>query len=155
MKWLRLNPAFGTIRITFSLPWLSAAWSCWVMCFAVTMRIGMRAVAEATDHVIFGSGELTPLHEARMTAANAVAAGALRRVLPLCTELAGARYILDVHPMNRVLRDAYGALAHAGTGRIHLRSLAVAALGDSSGGFTLPDDPLDQVERFGVTAELP
>ena len=116
---------------------------------------GMRAVAAATDEIIFGSGVLTPLHEARMTAANAVAAGALRRVLPLCAELVGARYILDVNPVQRVLRDAYGALAHAGTARTHLRAEAVAALGDASVGFTLPDDPLDQVERFGVTAELP
>ena len=68
----------------------------------------------------------------------------LRRVLPLCTELVGARYILDVNPVQRVLRDAYGALAHAGTARTHLRAQAVAALGDAALGFTLPDDPLDQ-----------
>ena len=107
-----------------------------------------------TDEIIFGSGVLAPLHEARMTAANAVAAGALRRVRPLCTELIGARYILDVDPVQRVLRDAYGALAHAGTARTHLRVEAVAALGDASLGHPARR-PLDQVERFGVTAELP
>jgi alkylation response protein AidB-like acyl-CoA dehydrogenase len=110
---------------------------------------GMRAVARATDEIIFGGGELLPLHEARMTAANAVAAGVLRRVLPLCTELVGARYILDTHPMQKVLRDGYGALAHAGTGRSHLGAQAAVALADLAGGFTLPDDPLDQVARFG------
>ena len=43
---------------------------------------GMREVADATDEIIFGSGTvLAPQHEARMTAADAVAAAALRRVL--------------------------------------------------------------------------
>lgn len=103
---------------------------------------GVREVARMTDAIIFGDGEFTPVHEARMTAANAVAAAALRRVLPLCMELVSARYILDENPLQRVIRDGLGALAHAGTRRSHLAAQAVAALG-AKGGFTLVDDPLD------------
>jgi hypothetical protein len=58
-------------------------------------------------------------------------------VLPLCTELAGARYILDINPMQRILRDAYGALAHAGAGRTHLVAQGEAAL--AAGRYTLRD----------------
>lgn len=103
---------------------------------------GVREIARVTDEVIFRpGGQLTPLQEARMTAANAMSALTLRRVLDLCTELAGARYILDVNPINRVIRDALGALAHAGTRRAHLSAQADAAVAHLEGGFTLPDDP--------------
>ena len=104
------------------------------------------------DHLRLGH-VLTPLHEARMTAANAVAAAALRRVLPLCTELAGARYILDTNPLQRVIRDAYGALAHAGAGRVHLGAMAASAVeAHPPMGWTLADDPLDQAQRPASTA---
>jgi len=96
---------------------------------------GGREVARRTDELIFGEGVLTPLHEARMTAANAVAAAALRRIVSVATELASARYVMDVQPVQRVLRDAMSALAHAGTRRAHVGALAAAALDDTTSGF--------------------
>ncbi|MEU6539938.1 acyl-CoA dehydrogenase family protein [Streptomyces sp. NPDC047000] len=101
---------------------------------------GVRETARITDDIIFSDDVLTPVHEDRMTAANAVAALGLRRVVDLCTELAGARYILDTSPLQRVLRDAYGALAHAGTRRMHLGTLARTALTHPATGLTVPDD---------------
>ncbi|MGP2442692.1 acyl-CoA dehydrogenase family protein [Streptomyces sp. JW3] len=101
---------------------------------------GVRETARITDDIIFSDDVLTPVHEDRMTAANAVAALSLRRVVDLCTELAGARYLLDVSPLQRVLRDAYGALAHAGTRRTHLGTLARTALTHPEPGLTVPDD---------------
>ena len=70
-----------------------------------------------------------------MTAANAVAAAALRRIVSIATELASARYVMDVQPVQRVLRDAMSALAHAGTRRAHVGALAAAALDDTTSGF--------------------
>jgi uncharacterized repeat protein (TIGR04076 family) len=102
---------------------------------------GVREVARVTDEILFGDQILTPVHEARMTAANAVAALALRRVVDLTTELVGARFLLDVSPMQQVLRDAFGALAHAGARRVHLGKLAGAALDHPDGGLMLPDGP--------------
>ncbi|WP_432563480.1 acyl-CoA dehydrogenase family protein [Kineococcus sp. SYSU DK003] len=93
---------------------------------------GVLEIARRTDDIIFSDTVLTPLDEARMTAANAVAATALRRVITATTELAGARYVLDAAPVQRVLRDALSALAHAGTRRQHLQPLAEAALTSGS-----------------------
>ncbi|WP_174519016.1 acyl-CoA dehydrogenase family protein [Gordonia desulfuricans] len=93
---------------------------------------GSRHVADITDDTIFSDRVLTPTAQARMTGVNAVAGLALRRVVDLTTDLARAGFIRDVDPMQRVLRDAYGALAHAGTRRDHLGALARAGL--SSGG---------------------
>lgn len=103
---------------------------------------GVRAVADLVDEVIFGGDALAPVHEARMTAANAAAAVALRRVVDLTTELLGGQLILDRSPVQRVLRDAYGALAHAGTRRMLLAPLAASALADEQHRLTLPDDPM-------------
>lgn len=96
---------------------------------------GVRDIARRTDEILFSDEVLTPVDEARMTAANAVAANSLRRVVTATTELASARYILDSAPVQRVLRDALGALAHAGTRRKHLQGQALAAL-EGSGSWT-------------------
>ncbi|GAA2245454.1 hypothetical protein N1031_15280 [Herbiconiux moechotypicola] len=102
---------------------------------------GVREVARLTDEVLWTPGlGLTPVQKARMTAANAVAANALRRSLNLCMEIASARYILDVNPIQRVIRDGMSALAHAGTRRAHLASYASAALNNPECGYTIPDD---------------
>jgi alkylation response protein AidB-like acyl-CoA dehydrogenase len=101
---------------------------------------GVRAVADMVDEILFGGDVLTPVHEARMTAANAVAGVALRRVVDAATEIAGGRFILDTSPIQRVLRDAMGALAHAGTRRMLIGGLAAAALDNRDIGLTLPDD---------------
>jgi alkylation response protein AidB-like acyl-CoA dehydrogenase len=103
---------------------------------------GVREVARLTDEVIFTPGlGMTPLQRARMTAANAAAANALRRAMSLCMEVASATYILDRNPIQRVIRDGMSALAHAGTRRAHLGAAAAAALEKPGLGFTNPDDP--------------
>ncbi|WP_432504514.1 acyl-CoA dehydrogenase family protein [Kineococcus arenarius] len=94
---------------------------------------GVREIARRTDEIIFSDTVLTEVDEARMTAANAVAASALRRVITATTELASARYVMDADPLQRILRDALSALAHAGTRRKHLGPMAQAALAQSSG----------------------
>lgn len=102
---------------------------------------GVREVARLTDEVVFTDGPaLTPLQRARMTAANAVAANALRRSIHLCMEVASATYILDRNPIQRVVRDGISALAHAGTRRSHLGAYATAALEHPGLGYTIPDD---------------
>ena len=114
------------------------------MCEVDFAYAGVRDVARRTDEVIFGSDrDLTTVQEARMTAANAMAGSMLRRVLPLCMEIVSARYILDVHPIQRVLRDGWGALAHAGVRRAHMAALADQALMNPSSGYTVADDPCD------------
>ena len=103
---------------------------------------GARETARMTDEIIFTPGRgLTPLERARMTAANTASAGALQRVLTQCIEIASAHYIRDRNPIQRVIRDAMSALAHAGTRKKHLVALAHAALTDPSGGWTVPDRP--------------
>jgi len=103
---------------------------------------GVRETARITDEIIFTPGRgLTPTETARMTAANALAAGALQRVLTQVIEIASARYILDASPIQRVMRDALSALAHAGTRKKHLSALGTAALKDETGQFTIPDRP--------------
>lgn len=102
---------------------------------------GVREVCRLTDEILFTPGaKLTDVERARMTAANAVAGAALRRVLNLCTEIASASYILDRTPMQRVLRDGLGALAHAGTRRMHLGALSTAAMQNPDEGFTIADE---------------
>lgn len=106
---------------------------------------GVREIGRRTDDLLFGGTRpFTALDEARMTAANAASAAMLRRILPVCMELVGSYYILDTHPMQRVIRDAVGALAHSGTRRAHLGMLGDTIIGQSSGGDgTMPGDPLD------------
>lgn len=102
---------------------------------------GVREVARRTDEIIFAAGRsLTPLQAARMTAANAGAARAMKRAVDLATEVSSAQVIYDRNPLQRVVRDSHGALAHAGTRRVHLAAQALEALRDETRGFTLPDD---------------
>ena len=101
---------------------------------------GVMEVAKRTDDIIFTPGRgLQPMDTARMTAANAIAAGALQRVLLQVIEIASARYILDANPIQRVIRDAMSALAHAGTRKKHLVSLGSAALTDDRRDYPLAD----------------
>lgn len=103
---------------------------------------GVRETARITDEIIYTPGRgMTPLEAARMTAANALAAGALQRVLSQVIEVASARYILDVNPIQRVIRDAMSALAHAGTRKKHLVSLGAAVLADEAREYTVADRP--------------
>lgn len=94
-----------------------------------TVFTGILDIARRTDAIISTPGAtLTPTQELRLVATNVTAAEALRRVLDLCLELYGSRYLFDSDPMQRVLRDAYGALAHVGTKQIHFGFLADAVL---------------------------
>lgn len=88
---------------------------------------GVRAAADATDEVLFTPGRaLSPVDAARMSTANIQAAIALRRVLNLTSEVAQSAYILDREPLQRVLRDGFSALAHAGTRRAGLQMFGKA-----------------------------
>jgi alkylation response protein AidB-like acyl-CoA dehydrogenase len=101
---------------------------------------GILDIARRTDEVIFRQGEtLDRVQTARMTAANTVAADALRRVLPVCLDLVGARHVFDTHPMQRVVRDATTALAHAGTRATHAGALAAAVVDHPRAAATNPD----------------
>lgn len=101
---------------------------------------GVLEIAKRTDDIIFTPGRgLQPMDTARMTAANTIAAGALQRVLLQVIEIASARYILDANPIQRVIRDAMSALAHAGTRKKHLVALGSAALADGRRDYTIAD----------------
>jgi len=101
---------------------------------------GILDIARRTDDVIFRPGEtLDRVQTARMTAANTVAGDVLQRVLPICLDLVGARHVLDTHPMQRVVRDATTALAHAGTRATHAGALAAAVVDDVRAAATNPD----------------
>jgi alkylation response protein AidB-like acyl-CoA dehydrogenase len=103
-----------------------------------TVLTGIVDIARRTDEIIFTPGAtLTPTQELRLVATNVTAAETLKRVLDLCVELYGSRYLFDADPMQRVLRDAYGALAHVGTKRMHWGFLADAVLRDPDGAPTL------------------
>ncbi|GAA5058753.1 alkylation response protein AidB-like acyl-CoA dehydrogenase [Thermocatellispora tengchongensis] len=108
-------------------------------CAEVDMLLaGVTDIAKRTDEIIFTPGRvLTPTQEHRLIATNTMAAETLRRVLDLCVELYGSRYLFDDDPMQRVLRDAWGALAHAGAKRMHWGSLAEKVLRDPAGEPTL------------------
>lgn len=78
-------------------------------------------IARRSDEVIFAEGGLlSPVQESRLTATHAMAAESLRRVLDLCLDVYGSRYLFDEDPMQRVIRDAYGAMAHVGSKRLQL-----------------------------------
>lgn len=100
-------------------------------------------IARRTDEIIFTPGQiLSPAEEVRLPVANALAGETLRRVIDVCLELYGTRYLFDADPMQRVLRDAHTALAHKGTWREHWIALADAVL-DDPGSPTLSDAPWD------------
>jgi alkylation response protein AidB-like acyl-CoA dehydrogenase len=101
---------------------------------------GILDIARRTDEVIFRPGEtLDRVQTARMTAANTVAGNVLRRVLPICLDLVGARHVFETHPMQRVVRDATTALAHAGTRATHAGALATAVVDDPRAAATTPE----------------
>lgn len=108
-------------------------------CAEVDMMVtGILDIAKRSDEIISTPGRvLTPTEELRLTATNTMAAETLRRVLDLCLDLYGSRYLFDEDPMQRVLRDAWGALAHVGAKRIHWGFLADAVLRDPEGEPTL------------------
>jgi alkylation response protein AidB-like acyl-CoA dehydrogenase len=109
---------------------------------------GVLDTARRTDEVIFRPGQrLDAVQTARMTAANAVAGNVLRRVLPLCLELTGARHVFRSHPMERVVRDAATALAHAGTRALHAGALATAVLADPDAAPTTSDADAPRAPR--------
>lgn len=105
------------------------------------MVAAILGVAQLTDEAIFTPGRLlTPVEESRMTAANVTAAQALGKVVDICLDLYGSRYIFDSDPMQRLLRDADSAVAHVGAKRMHWGPLGANALADPS----TPTSLLDQ-----------
>jgi alkylation response protein AidB-like acyl-CoA dehydrogenase len=106
------------------------------------MVAGITDIARRTDEIIFTpQSVLTQSEETRLAIANVMAAETLRRVIDLCLELYGSRYIFDKDPMQRVLRDTDGALAHTGAKRSHWTETADALLDDPDGPMTLFDEP--------------
>jgi alkylation response protein AidB-like acyl-CoA dehydrogenase len=104
------------------------------------MLTGITDIAKRTDELIFSPGRvLTPTEELRLQATNTMAAETLRRVLDACLEVYGSHYAFDGDPMQRVLRDTYVALAHAGAKRMHWGFLGGAVLADSQSDATLFD----------------
>ncbi len=94
---------------------------------------GVAQAADLTDEILFTPGRaFTQTELARMTTANAQAGTALRRVLNITQEAVSAAYILDRQPIQRAMRDAAGALAHAGSRRTHLSALGTALLAEGS-----------------------
>lgn len=112
------------------------------MCEVDFAYAGVREVCRMTDAVIFTPGAgLNEVQRARMTAASASAANALRRVLTLTMDVAASVYLLDRSPIQRVIRDGLSAIAHGGARRPHQGVLAVAALDHPDQGYTIADEP--------------
>ncbi|MFE3177098.1 acyl-CoA dehydrogenase family protein [Amycolatopsis sp. NPDC059090] len=94
---------------------------------------GIEEVARRADEAIFTPGRvLDPVEEARLRVANSQAGETLRRVLDLCVDLYGSRYIYQSDPLERVIRDAWGALAHFGAKKFHWAGYAEELLGAAS-----------------------
>ncbi|MFF2653700.1 acyl-CoA dehydrogenase family protein [Streptomyces sp. NPDC058045] len=86
---------------------------------------GILAVARRTDEAVFTPGRaLDPVEEARLRITNSQAGETLRHVLDLCVDLYGSRYVYRTDPLERVVRDAWGALAHFGAKRFHWAGFA-------------------------------
>jgi alkylation response protein AidB-like acyl-CoA dehydrogenase len=102
------------------------------------MLTGITDLAKRTDEIVFAPGEvLTRMQELRLGTANLMAAETLRRVLELCLEVYGSPYVFDGDPMQRVVRDTYVALAHAGAKPMHWGFLGEAVLAGGDGAATL------------------
>ncbi|GAA0993023.1 acyl-CoA dehydrogenase family protein [Subtercola frigoramans] len=102
---------------------------------------GVIDVARRTDELLFEPGRaLTEAQIARMVAGQAAATAMMRRVVALSVELVSAKYLFDDHPMQRVIRDSYGATAHVGGRAMMLGLLAASILDDREAGVLLIDD---------------
>ena len=107
------------------------------------MVAGIAEIARRSDEILFSPGRvLTPVQESRLTVTNVSAAETMRRVVELCLEVYGSRYVFDDDPFQRVLRDAHSAVAHAGTKRMHWGLAAGSILDDEAGVTTLFDEPV-------------
>lgn len=103
------------------------------------VRHGILEVARRTDELIFTPGRvLDPVEEGRLRVMNSQAGQTLRNVLDLCVDLYGSRYIYQTDPLERVIRDAWGALAHFGAKRFHWSGYAegLLAADASTGGWS-------------------
>jgi alkylation response protein AidB-like acyl-CoA dehydrogenase len=108
------------------------------------MVAGITEIAKRTDEIVFTPGRvLTPEQELRLAVTNLMAAETLRRVFDACLEHYSSKAIFDGDPMQRVIRDVHGALAHVGAKRLHWSFYGGALLADPSAG-TLFDEPWPQ-----------
>lgn len=99
-------------------------------------------IAKRTDEIVFTPERiLTPTEEIRLAITNVMAAETLKRTIEQALEIYGSRYLFDSDPMQRVLRDAYGALAHMGSKRMHWSQLAQTVITEPSLPPTLFDEP--------------
>jgi alkylation response protein AidB-like acyl-CoA dehydrogenase len=114
---------------------------------------GVVEVARRTDELLFETGRgLTEAQIQRMAAQQSVATEMLRRVLPICVDLVSSKYIFDGEPMQRVVRDSYGAFAHIGGRKFVLGGLASALVDDPNAGPLLVDDASREKARDAGTA---
>jgi alkylation response protein AidB-like acyl-CoA dehydrogenase len=102
---------------------------------------GVIDVVRSMDELLFTEGaHISEAQIARMGAVQAAATTAMKRVVAMAVELVSARFLFDDHPMQRVIRDSYGATAHVGGRKMMLGLLAASVLGDSDAGALRIDD---------------
>jgi alkylation response protein AidB-like acyl-CoA dehydrogenase len=102
---------------------------------------GVIDVVSSMDELLFTPGaSISEAQIARMGMVQAAATQAMKRVVALATELVSARFLFDDHPMQRVIRDSYGAVAHVGSRKLALGGLASAVLADPTAGVLRIDD---------------
>jgi alkylation response protein AidB-like acyl-CoA dehydrogenase len=102
---------------------------------------GVLDIARSTDALLFSEdATISEAQLARMVAAQAAATNAMKRVVAMAVELVSARFLFDDHPMQRVIRDSYGATAHVGGRNMMLGLLAASVLADPHAGLLRIDD---------------
>ncbi|WP_291039747.1 acyl-CoA dehydrogenase family protein [Herbiconiux sp.] len=112
------------------------------------LHAGVTAVARRTDEILFEAGRpLTGPQLWRMISTQTTATQVMRRVVQTATDLVSARFLFDDHPMQRVVRDSYGAVAHVG-GRAMMHGFLAQAVVDADG----PGLLLDDLDAAGASA---
>ena len=102
---------------------------------------GVIDIARSMDALLFADGaQISEAQIARMAAAQSAATSAMRRIVAMAVDLVSAKFLMDDHPMQRVIRDSYGATAHVGGRKLALGLLAAAVLADPSAGLLRVDD---------------
>jgi indole-3-acetate monooxygenase len=101
---------------------------------------GALEVARRTDEILFTKGRgITGAEVARMSSAQQAATMMLRRVLDRLIDHIPSTYLFDNDPFQRVIRDAYGAMAHTGSRATRLDGIAFALLNDQAAPLLLAD----------------
>jgi alkylation response protein AidB-like acyl-CoA dehydrogenase len=114
---------------------------------------GVLEIARQGDRILFESGRgISAAQIARLMSAQALGVAMLKRVLPICVDLASAKFLFDGDPMQRVIRDSYGAFAHVGGRKMQLGGMAAALLDEVPDAVLLVDDIDRKREASAVSA---